>query len=50
MMIIGSYETKRGKRFRLELSSGKVIRGLTEDEFNEIWDEIVMRQAAKEMR
>jgi len=48
-MIIGSYDTTRGKRYRLELSTGKIIKGLTESEFNEIWESIVTRQRMREM-
>jgi len=48
-MQTGSYDTKRGKRYRFELSTGKTIRGLTESEFREIWNGIVIRQRAREM-
>lgn len=36
-MQVGSYETKRGKRFRIELKGGKVIKGLTKDEYHELF-------------
>lgn len=36
-MQVGNYNTRRGRRFRIELKNGKVIKGLTEDEYQEIY-------------
>lgn len=36
-MQVGSYDTKRGRRFRIELKDGKVIKGLTKAEYHEIY-------------
>ena len=48
-MQIGSYQTKRGKRYRLELKTGKTIRGLTESEVYEMMNGFVSRHMAKEV-
>ena len=42
-MLIGHYQTKRGRRISILFSTRKRIKGLTQDEFDELVFEINKR-------